>query len=270
MTTIFVSFAKEDTSCAEHILRDLETQGYTTWREPGYPDPGDSSYPRMIENAILKSAAVVLVWSSHATQSIWVQRHTSFAQQLKKQIVPVVLDSTSLPDTLVSVTPITCPCTEAVTHILPQLPSPTSVDPLMLVCEQAAHEFIRERRAAIEHAIEMLQRGENREALLAILEYLAHNDQITTIREQAQAAIDALHPQPSPAFNFGDPRHIFSAVCKKCSHVNYFNKQRVCPPGGTIKRTILFRGDGERDELYLNCEKCKAELVVEVDCRGYK
>src|SRR3989442_9865690 len=190
MTTIFVSFAKEDTACAEHILRDLETQGYTAWREPGYPDPGDSSYPRMIENAILKSAAVVLVWSSHATQSIWVQRHTSFAQSLKKLVIPVELDSTILPNTLVAVTPVRsqAPCTDAVASLLaqPDFPPSQSTDPLIALSEKAAHEFIRVRKEAIDQAAEMLQRGEHREAVLAILEYLASKDLMMGVRDKAQ------------------------------------------------------------------------------------
>src|SRR6266699_6642496 len=109
MITIFVSFAQDDAACAEQIRKGLEVQGYHAWREPGYPAPGDSSYPRMIEHAILKSAVVVLVWSGHAAQAAEVMRHVLFAQQLKKQIVPVVLDSTSLPNALTSVTPISVP-----------------------------------------------------------------------------------------------------------------------------------------------------------------
>jgi hypothetical protein len=252
MMIIFVSFMQEDAACAEHINQELEANGYSVWREPGYPDPRDSSYPGMIENAILKSAAVVLVWSNYAAQSPQAGQHTTFAQQLKKQIVLVALDATSLPNTLIAATPIPCPCSDAVAHILPQLPSPTSVDPLMLISEQAAHEFSRERRAAIEHATELLQRGEHREELLALLAYLAHHDQFITIREQAQAALDAAHPQALPAFHFGDPSSIFSATCKKCGHVNYFDKWRVCPASRRITRGAASRP--ELDTLLLKCK----------------
>src|SRR5438270_13369590 len=101
MTTIFVSHTQENTDCAETIRRGLEAHGYTSWREPGYPGPTEVSYPHMIENAILGSAAVVLVWSGAAEQAAWVDRHIQFAQRLKKLILPVVLDGTALPNTLI-------------------------------------------------------------------------------------------------------------------------------------------------------------------------
>src|SRR5436309_7537783 len=118
MTTIFVSHAEENTDCAETIRRGLEAKGYTSWREPGYPGPTETSYPHMIENAILGSAAVVLVWSSAASQAAWVARHILFAQRMKKLILPVVLDSTALPNILIVDTIIPCqpPCDDAVTQ----------------------------------------------------------------------------------------------------------------------------------------------------------
>ncbi len=45
MTGIFVSHAKENADCAEQFRKRLEAQGYTAWREPGYPDPNNASYP---------------------------------------------------------------------------------------------------------------------------------------------------------------------------------------------------------------------------------
>ena len=58
---------------------------------------------RLVRRArlILGSAAVVLVWSSAAAQAAWVARHILFAQRLKKLILPVVLDGTALPNTLI-------------------------------------------------------------------------------------------------------------------------------------------------------------------------
>src|SRR2546430_11520488 len=101
MTTIFVSHANEDADCAEHLRQGLEAKGYTTWREPTSLTMESILYPRTIENVILGSAAVVLVWSSSAASSEWVERHILFAQQLEKSIVPVVTDGTGLPNTLI-------------------------------------------------------------------------------------------------------------------------------------------------------------------------
>src|SRR5437660_8674249 len=107
MTTIFVSHTKEDTDCAEHIRQSLEAKGYTTWREPTSLTMESILYPRTIETVILGSAVLVLVWSSSAAQSEWIERHILFTQQLKKPIIQVVLDGTGLPPTLIVNTTIT-------------------------------------------------------------------------------------------------------------------------------------------------------------------
>src|ERR1051326_1394627 len=101
MTTIFVSHAKEDAACAEHLRQDLEAQGYTLWREPTSLSLTSILYPRTIESHILSSTALVLVWSSHAASSEWVERHVLFALQLRKPIIPVIIDGTSLPNTVI-------------------------------------------------------------------------------------------------------------------------------------------------------------------------
>src|SRR2546429_9443345 len=101
MTQIFVSHTQDDTACAEKIRLGLEARGYSTWREPTSLSIESILYPRTIENVILGSAAVILVWSSSAASSEWVERHLLFAQRLKKMIVPVVIDSAGIPPTLI-------------------------------------------------------------------------------------------------------------------------------------------------------------------------
>src|SRR6266487_3011114 len=92
ITQIFVSNAQNDAACAETIRQGLEIRGYSTWREPTSLSMESILYPRTIENVILGSAAVILVWSSSAAPSEWVERHVLFAQRLKKLIVPVMID----------------------------------------------------------------------------------------------------------------------------------------------------------------------------------
>src|SRR6266702_3704060 len=130
MTNIFVSHAKENAACAEPINQDLEARGYRVYREPQSLDLNSILYPRTIENVILGSAAVILVWSSSAAQSEWVERHTLFAQRLKKSLLPVMIDGTILPNTLVSDSAITSqiPCSDVVAQLVTHLPSPNSTD----------------------------------------------------------------------------------------------------------------------------------------------
>jgi hypothetical protein len=272
MTTIFVSFAKEDTACAEHILHDLEAQGYTTWREPTTLTMESILYPRTIENVILGSAAVVLVWSSHAVQSEWVERHRLFVQSLKKLIFPVELDGTGLPNTLVGVTPVKsqAPCTDAVASLLaqPNFPPSQSTDPLIALSEKAAHEFIRVRKEAIDQAAEMLQRGEHREAVLAILEYLASKDLMMGVRDKAQEVIDAdANKAAPPPLRPGESRHIFGVRCKN-GHITYFDKRRVCVNEKLVRGSTQ-RAGAALTELDLPCGECGVEVPVRVDCGGY-
>ena len=200
MTQIFVSHSPNDAECAEQIRQGLEAKGYSVWREPASLSMESILYPRTIENDLLRSAAIVLVWSSNAAQSEWVERHILFAQRLKKLIVPVVIDGTDLPTTLIVDTIITgqVPCADVVAQLPPDFPSPNSTDPLIVLSERAAHEYIRERKAAIDQAADMLQRGEHREEVLAILEYLAHTDLMMGVRDKAQEVLDADAKQASP------------------------------------------------------------------------
>ncbi len=230
MVAIFVSYVQEDAECAEHIHQGLEAKGYSAWREPASLSMESILYPRTVENVILGSAAVILVWSNSAAQSEWIERQILFGQRLKKLIVPVVIDGTDLPNTVVSVTPITSnpPCTDVMAQLPIDFPQPGSTDSLIKLSEQAAHEFIRERKAAIDQAAEMLQRGEHREAVLAILEYLAHNDLMMGMRDKAQEVLDAdAKKGAAPAFRSDESRHIFGVRCKN-GHVSYFDKRRVC------------------------------------------
>lgn len=280
MTMIFVSFAREDAACAEAILRGLEAKGYSTWREPQSLSIESILYPRTIENVILGSAAVVLVWSGSASRSDWVERHILFAQRLKKPMLPVLLDGTDLPNTLIADKTITgqLPCTDIVTHMLPLLPSPDKPDPLLSLAEKAADNLITARKEAIDAAAGILQRGElrqeQREAVLAILEYLAHNDLMMGVREKAQEALDAdakkaAGSPPPPLLRPGDSRHIFGVRCKN-GHVTYFDKRRVCSAYKDIPRDIRHSAGLELDELHLKCETCGEAIVASVDCSDYR
>jgi len=195
MTRIFLSYAPENAICAGALRTGLEAQSYTTWREPPYPNPNSASYPHLIETAVLGSAAVVLIWSKHAAQTAWVERHLLFAQKLKKPIFPLFLDHTSLPTTLVSASSFTiqADCVDAVPALiaLPSFPLAHSTDALITLSELAAHEYIRERKEAINQAADLLARGEHSEEVLALLDSLATNDPIMGVREDAQNALVA-------------------------------------------------------------------------------
>jgi len=271
MTQIFVSHTQDDAACAESIREGLEVRGYSTWREPTSLSMESILYPRTIENVILSCAAVILVWSSNAAASEWVERHILFAQRLKKLIVPVVIDGTALRPTLIVDTIIAgqVPCREALKQLPSNFPQLGSADPLIKLSERVAHEFIRERKEAIDQAAEMLKQGEHREAVLAILEYMAQDDLMMGVREKAQEALDADAKKVTPSPPQGQSRHIFGVRCRN-GHVSYFDKRLVCSAYKEVPRAIRQSAGIELDELHLKCDQCGVEVVAREDCRGYK
>jgi hypothetical protein len=274
MSIIFLSYESADQDCAGKLRRGLEAAGYTVWHEPNFPTVRDSSYPYLIENAILGSAAVIVLWSQHAASSAWVKRHLLIAQRFSKPLVVVRLDATELPSMLLSEDLAgEESCDKIVPRLLERLPAPDQRDELLALGEQAAHPHIRERKAAIERAAQMLQRGEHREEALTILEYLARNDLIHSVQEKARGVLQAVTPQPpaSPPASTqpADARHCFGVRCKN-GHVTTFDRRQVCSQHSEVMRALqrkeIMRG---LDELVLTCPQCGVKMAVEVDCEGY-
>jgi hypothetical protein len=274
MVGIFVAFAPEDAACAEEIKHGLEAKGYAVWREQERLSNDSMLYLRTVENGIVGSAAVVVVWSAHATQSEEVVREMLFAQRLKKLVLPVALDATELPETLATVSSVVGQpsCADALAPLLPLLPSPQSDDPLVAMLEKAGKSSLlsmRARFAAIDEAAEMLRRGEHREEVLALLEYLAANDAIERVRERARAVLKLEVDQAGPSATGRLSRHVIEVPCKKCGTLNYFNKYRVCGNEQFVRKS---RQSGGADicQLDLKCGNCDADLKVTVDCGGYR
>jgi len=195
MTSLFLLHASEDAARAESLRTSLTIQGYSVWCEPLSLPVSDMLDPRAIENAILGSAVVLLLWSRSAARSAEVARHLPFALSLKKAVVLLLLDQTGLPATLDSFPPfmVQSLCTDIVTQLMQEslLPPLDSVDPLFALAQLAASSLLSERKAAIQQANAMLERNEQRPAVLALLSYLVQHDLIPGVRELAQGALDA-------------------------------------------------------------------------------
>lgn len=293
MVTIFISHAPEDAECAGVIRQGLEEKGYGVWQAPDYPTPTDASYAYAVENGIMGSAAMLLVWSEAAARFEWVRRHLAFAQRLGKPIVPVALvalNETPLPGTLL-VEPVVVEqgaCGEVVEKALPRLPAPESDDPFLKMCELAAHEYVRNRKEAIDLAAGMVGHREHGAEALAILDYLAHNDLMNGVREKAQAVLDAQPdttrasapipgapvPAPTPTRSSGagneanEKRRQFRARCKN-GHISKFDKAEACSQRSKVAREIPRGLRVVLDELVLKCPVCQVEMAVDIDCEGY-
>src|SRR5207244_4481679 len=108
-----------------------------------------------------------------------------------------------------------------------------------------------------------------REAVLAILEYLASNDLMMGVRDKAQEVLDADARKAAPPAPSNQSRHIFGVRCRN-GHITYFDKRRVCPAHSKLVRRIRKSAGAELDELDLTCGTCGEIMTVPVDCEGYK
>lgn len=278
MTTLFLAHTPHATASAQTLRQVLQAQGYTCWCPPGYATPAMHAYARIIEDGILGSAALVLLWDASAARDDQVTQHVLFAQRLCKPVIPVLLDQTALPTTLIVPASVAGPPASSATvaQLLALLPAARSADPLLICAEKAAQESISARKTAIELAAALLARNEHRAEVLALLAYLARHDLMAGVREKAQAALDAeaqrqAGPQAAPLLlHPEDARHIFPVTCNHCGQISYFDKRRVCSAQGTIILRQARRSEKkELDTLELPCAHCPNSIVALVDCEGY-
>lgn len=146
----------------------------------------------------------------------------------------------------------------------------TEIDRLSQLKQILGSNLIRERRAGIRMAAEMLANDLHRDEVHALLESLVKNDLITNVQDDARKALaaDNARRNPVPAKN---PDYIFNVRCPK-GHVNSYDKREYCPRNGNVIRRIVAHGTHNVDEILIHCKTsgCGEEFFVEVDCEGYK
>ena len=94
MSTIFVSYAREDESKAKVIARSLEDGGWSVWwdRELAAGD----TWERKILTELDRASYVVVLWSARSLESRWVRKETEIARE-RGCLVPVVLGDVEQP-----------------------------------------------------------------------------------------------------------------------------------------------------------------------------
>jgi hypothetical protein len=269
MPQLFLVITATDTACADTVRDALTSQGYVIWALPTHLDPGSASYPAALERGIRGSAALVLIWSAAAEQDAWVERMVRYGQQLQKPIITLARDATPLPITLVDAPGVAenGDIAAAIQRLTPLLP-PAEQDDLLL--SLLNHEYIREQKRGIAEAVALIQRGERREELLAVLEDLARHNLYGTVAAAAQQALDSLSGQVAQETPPADSRHTFGVRCPK-GHVSWYDKREVCPADGKVARSAVRKAEQDLTELMLPCRTagCPETVVVQVDCEGY-
>jgi len=91
---VFVSYAREDRKRAEMIVALLKGAGFEVWWD-GLMEAG-TQFQRELSEAIDRSRAVVVLWSRHAAESVWVQDEAGCGRD-RHCMVPISLDGTPAP-----------------------------------------------------------------------------------------------------------------------------------------------------------------------------
>jgi len=250
MTHIFLLHAIEDQTCASRIRQDLNVRGYAVDDEIQTLDVGAKLYPHTAKSALVASAAVILLWSSYASRNERVWNAVKFAQQLKRQILPVTLDSTAFPEMLPGAVPTLAqlPCDTIAASLASSLPPAQSNDPLFALYEQAVDLSQPVRIEAIERAATMLQNpqyrsGQVHDALLALLTCLAQDDPITSVCEKAQEVMNTQNvstPITSSAVSPAKPQlfdkgTFYEYVCIN-KHTTTIDKNTLHQPNSQLMR----------------------------------
>ncbi len=96
---IFLSHSHRDRHSATELQVVLETQGAETYLDQDKIQARDT-LPERIREGINWCDIFLLIWSSSAAASDWVEKEWDTAYDLRKKIIPYSLDSTPLPASL--------------------------------------------------------------------------------------------------------------------------------------------------------------------------
>jgi len=90
---IFISYSKKDSEFAIKLADDLIGEGHKVWIDRSLQVGED--WEQTIENKLEEASEVIVILSSSAIASKWVQHEGSIAYGLKKQMYPVLIEELS-------------------------------------------------------------------------------------------------------------------------------------------------------------------------------
>ena len=98
-TQIFISYSHNDTNLVEPVVRLLRVTDDLVFLDTDSIKPG-KIWRQQIEAAIQAAELVVVFWCSHSKASEWVEKEYLMAIQADKDVLPILLDATPVPDNL--------------------------------------------------------------------------------------------------------------------------------------------------------------------------
>ncbi len=105
---IFISYSQKDRAPAERLQAAFEAHKLKVWRDERLADAAEASFIGTINDALERSAKVVVLWSRNSVGSAWVQAEAEKARMAGK-VVPLAL--------------------EPIGALLPHLPTPFNILP---------------------------------------------------------------------------------------------------------------------------------------------
>jgi hypothetical protein len=96
MHKIFISYSRKDIDFVRKLAGDLEKVGYDVWWDLTDLRGGDD-WPRVIPVAIEESQTFVIVLSPNSVVSDWVEKEYTHALSLRKKVIPIMLQRSSVP-----------------------------------------------------------------------------------------------------------------------------------------------------------------------------
>lgn len=96
---IFISYSRKDGAIVQSVADRLKAEGYACWMDVNGIESGDV-FKRVLVQAIKESKIVVFFSSANSNNTEWTVKEINIAVQLKKPIIPVLLDDTSYDDSI--------------------------------------------------------------------------------------------------------------------------------------------------------------------------
>jgi hypothetical protein len=91
---IFISYSRNDRERVDYIAKALQAEGYEVWWDRDIR--AGEEFDHVIDKAIKKSSAIVVVWSDNSIGSRWVKEEAEDGVEADT-LVPVTIDSIVIP-----------------------------------------------------------------------------------------------------------------------------------------------------------------------------
>lgn len=92
MTDLFLSYSRDDSLVMQMLRDNLRKLGFNVWVDIEYLEPGTRQWVRAIKEAVLRVDGMIVLCSSSAESSEWVNREVTIARLAGKTIFPVLID----------------------------------------------------------------------------------------------------------------------------------------------------------------------------------